>query len=84
MLTAAKPLCGRLAKLQSAALFATDDMVGSAVVLPLRGKNWDGLLGIRSDDPIRFDPDLGTEMLTYLADVTALILDAWIGSARKR
>lgn len=84
MLDSAHPLCGRLNKMQGAALFDADEFAGSAVVLPLRGKQWDGLLGIRSNDPARFDPDMGTEMLVFLAEIVALIIEPWIAAAKKR
>jgi uncharacterized protein YigA (DUF484 family) len=82
MLDAARPLCGRLNRLQNSALFDQED-VASAVVLPLHGKRWDGLLGLRSDNPQRFEPDMGTELLSYLADVAMLIIDPWVAQRRK-
>ena len=83
MLDAAKPLCGRLSKMQNAALFDVDKPVGSAVVLPLRGKRWDGLLGILSEDPKRFDPGQGTELLAHFAEVATLMIDPWVTPRKK-
>lgn len=73
-----KPLCGRLNRAQGDMLFAALEPEGSAVVLALRGKGWDGLLGIYSKDGGRFEPDMGTEIVTYLSDVVSLILDPWV------
>ncbi|MCC6201457.1 MAG: DUF484 family protein [Gammaproteobacteria bacterium] len=84
MIDAAHPLCGRLNRMQGAALFDSEEFQGSAVVLPLRGRHWDGLLGIRSNDPVRFDPDMGTEMLLFLAEIAALIIEPWIAAGKKR
>lgn len=84
MLDAAHPLCGRLNRMQGAALFDSEEFQGSAVVLPLRGKHWDGLLGIRGNDATRFDPDMGTEMLVFLAEIAALIIEPWIAAGKKR
>lgn len=84
MLDSAHPLCGRLNRMQSSALFDADELPGSAVVLPLRGKAWDGLLAIRSNDTARFDPDMGTEMLVYLAGVVVLIIEPWVVAGKKR
>jgi hypothetical protein len=83
MLDAAKPLCGRLTKMQSAALFDLDKPSGSAVVLPLRGKRWDGLLGILSHDASRFDPSQGTELLSHLAAVASLVINPWVTPRKK-
>ncbi|MCP5143873.1 MAG: DUF484 family protein [Gammaproteobacteria bacterium] len=77
MLEAAKPQCGHITRLQSEALFDREQ-VGSAVVLPLRGKHWDGVLGMRSDNAQRFEADMGTELLTYLAEVATRIIEPWV------
>lgn len=70
--------CGPLDPEQAAYLFPGADGAGSAVLLPLGGKSWDGLLVISSDDPNRFNAGMGTEFLTYLGDVVSFIVDPWV------
>jgi len=69
---------GKLVAEQSAYLFPESGNDGSAVVLPLSGRSWDGLLIISSDDGARFNDDMGTEFLSYLGDVVSLIIDPWV------
>ena len=75
-------LCGRLTEAQGRALLGRDASRGSAVVMPLVAKAWDGVLAVTSRDPERFGPTLGTEFLAYLGDVVTLILDPWVAKAR--
>ena len=70
--------CGALEPEQAAYLFPAAGRAGSAVLLPLGGKSWDGLLVISSDDPKRFNGDMGTEFLTYLGDIVSFIIDPWV------
>ncbi len=74
----ASAYCGRLTEAQQQVLLGGESFAGSAVVLPLSAKNWTGLLAILSVDVKRFDPNMGTEFLSYLADVTSLVLDPWV------
>lgn len=78
-----KPFCGRLKHSQQQALFGTDvsvgaDDYGSAAVLPLFGKHWEGLLGIGSNDPRRYHPEMGIDLLAHLGDIVSLILNPWV------
>ena len=75
--------CGELAAEQTAYLFPDAGSPGSAVLLPLGGKSWDGLLVISSDDPSRFNGDMGTEFLTYLGDVVSFIVDPWVARSKR-
>lgn len=75
-------LCGRLSEAQGQALLGGNVFRGSAVVIPLVAKSWDGVLAVTSRDPERFGPSLGTEFLAYLGDVVTLILDPWVAKAR--
>ena len=70
--------CGGLTDDQSIALFDDANFAGSAVVLPLAGKNWDGILVIAHADASRYQPGMGTDFLMYLRDVVVLIVDPWI------
>lgn len=73
-----KTVCGELNSAQREALFG--DHVGrlSAVTMPLAGLDWTGVLVIASDDVQRYQADMGTEFLTYLKDVVALVIDPWV------
>lgn len=73
--------CGPLAASQAAVLFAGDGG-GSAVIMPLRGGNWDGILVIASADPERYQAGMATDILTYLRDVVALVIEPWVKRGR--
>jgi uncharacterized protein YigA (DUF484 family) len=70
--------CGGLTESQNQCLFGDAGRGGSAVVLPLSGKAWDGLLVISSNDEARFSENMGTEFLAYLGDIVSLIVDPWV------
>ncbi len=72
------PHCGTLTESQIRSLFGRETQSGSAVVLPLSGKDWDGVLVISSHDNARFDENMGTEFLANLGDIVALIVDPWV------
>ncbi|MGR9089271.1 MAG: DUF484 family protein [Gammaproteobacteria bacterium] len=74
--------CGELAAEQAAYLFPEANSRGSAVLLPLGAKSWDGLLVVSSDDANRFNDDMGTEFLTYLGDVVSFIVDPWVARSK--
>ncbi len=72
------PKCGALTASQTQCLYGNMDRVGSAALLPLSGKGWDGMLVISSDDEARFHEKMGTEFLAYLGDVVSLVVDPWV------
>lgn len=74
-----KPLTGKLKRQQQVFLFGDEgDDIASAVMVPLRGSGWGGILAIGSRDPARFHENLGVEMLTHLGEVLSCILRPWI------
>ncbi len=74
-----RPLSGRLKHQQQVFLFGDDgDSINSAVLVPLIGFNWNGILSIGSFDAERFQPGMGVELLTNLADMLSLILKTWV------
>lgn len=79
-----EPLCGRLTQAQLQALFGVDKFDGSHVVLPLHGGGWDGLLVVSSQDPLRFESNMGTEFLAFLRDVVTLVLEPWVSRPRRQ
>lgn len=72
------PKCGAMSDAQANAVFEGGARGGSAALLPLSAKGWDGLLVISSDDEARFDENMGTEFLSYIGDIVSLIVDPWV------
>lgn len=83
VLTRRDPVCGRITQAQCQALFGVEQFNGSHVLLPLQGKTWDGLLVVSSNDPVRFESNMGTEFLAFLRDVVTLVLEPWIAKPRR-
>ncbi|MCG3145924.1 MAG: hypothetical protein HONDAALG_03684 [Gammaproteobacteria bacterium] len=80
-----KPYCGRLKHNQQEALFGIHheegaEEFGSAAVLPLFGKHWEGILVIASRDPRRYHPEMGIDLLAHLGDIVSLILNPWVAA----
>ena len=74
-----RPLPGRLKRQQQVFLFGDEgDDIGSAVMVPLQGNGWGGVLAIGSRDPGRFHEQLGVELLGNLGDVLSCILKPWV------
>ena len=74
-----KPLSGKLKRQQQVFLFSeAGDDIKSAVMLPLQGPGWGGILAIGSTDPERFHEGLGVELLRNLGEVLSLVLKPWI------
>ena len=77
-----QPLCGPLQARQRAFLFGAEaDNLASAVMAPLSGAGWSGILAIASLDAKRFQPGMGVELLANLAELLSLILKPWIKAA---
>ncbi|MBI1732517.1 MAG: DUF484 family protein [Gammaproteobacteria bacterium] len=76
-----RPLTGRLKRQQQVFLFGDGgDDIHSAVLVPLRGERWGGVLAIGSPDPTRFQEHMGVELLTNLGEMLSLILKPWIST----
>jgi len=74
-----KPLTGRLKRQQQVFLFGDEgDDIASAVMVPLQGPDWGGILAIGSTDPGRFTEGMGVELLRNLGEVLSLIVKPWI------
>lgn len=82
LLAQAKTVCGPLTAAAREALSATGESGGSAVIMPLIGKGWDGVLVIASDDAARYQSDMGTEFLMFLKEIVTLVLDPWVKRPR--
>ena len=73
------PISGRLKRQQQVFLFGDDgDEIESAVIVPLHGEEWGGVLVIGSTDPEKFQESMGVELLANLAEVLSLIIKPWI------
>jgi uncharacterized protein YigA (DUF484 family) len=74
-----RPFTGRLKRQQQVFLFGDDgDDVASAVMMPLRGPGWGGILAIGSTDAARFKEGMSVELLTNLGEVLSYILKPWV------
>ena len=74
--------CGPLDAAQAALVF-DGGFKGSAVVMPLIGRGWDGVVICASKDPTRYCADMGTELLDYLRDVAALVITPWVKRSQR-
>jgi uncharacterized protein YigA (DUF484 family) len=73
------PLSGRLKRQQQVFLFGDEgDDISSAVMVPLHGRGWGGVLAIGSFDPERFQPGMGVELLANLGEVLSFIMKPWV------
>ena len=73
------PLSGRLKRQQQVFLFGDDgDEIASAVMVPLHGSEWGGILAIGSKDANRFQEGMGVELLANLGEILSFILKPWI------
>jgi len=68
------PYCGPDAALESREWFAADRDVKSFAYLPLRTEKTFGLLALASDDPHRFQADIGTVYLLRLAELSSVAI----------
>ncbi len=73
------PISGRLKRQQQVFLFDDDgDDIASAVIVPLHGKGWGGVLSIASKDSNRFTESMGVELLANLGEILSFIVKPWI------
>lgn len=73
------PISGNLKKQQQVFLFGDDgDDIASAVLVPLHGSNWGGIMAIGSRDKDRFHENMGVELLANMSEVLSFILKPWI------
>ena len=73
------PLSGNLKRQQQVFLFDDDgDEIASAVMVPLHGPGWGGILAIGSKDENRFQEGMGVELLANLGELLSYILKPWI------
>ncbi|OGT84009.1 MAG: hypothetical protein A3G96_03105 [Gammaproteobacteria bacterium RIFCSPLOWO2_12_FULL_52_10] len=73
------PISGKLKRQQQVFLFGDGgDAIQSAVIVPLHGEDWGGVLVIGSHDPEKFQENMGVELLANLAKVLSLIIKPWV------
>jgi len=74
-----QPLSGRLKHQQQVYLFGDEgDDIASAVMVPLHGEGWGGILAIGSFDAERFQPGMGVELLANLGEVLSFVIKPWV------
>lgn len=73
------PISGRLKQQQKVFLFGDGgDEIQSAVIVPLHGPEWGGVLVIGSSDPDKFQETMGVELLANLGEVLSFIIKPWV------
>ncbi len=73
------PLSGRLKRQQQVFLFGDNgDDIASAVMVPLHGESWGGILAIGSFNADRFQEGMGVELLANMGEILSFILKPWI------
>lgn len=73
------PISGKLKRQQQVFLFGDDgDVIQSAVIVPLHGEGWGGVLVIGSTDPDKFQEGMGVELLANLAELLSFIIKPWV------
>jgi uncharacterized protein len=73
------PLSGRMKRQQQVFLFGDDgDDIASAVMVPLHGDGWGGIMAIGSSNADRFQEGMGVELLANMGEILSFILKPWI------
>jgi len=73
------PLSGLLKKQQQVFLFGDDgDELASAVMVPLHGAGWGGILAIGSKNSNRFTEGMGVELLANFGELLSFIIKPWV------
>ena len=73
------PVSGPLEARQQAFLFGEQAVdVASAVLVPLRGSHWGGVMAIGSRNPDRFQEGMGVELLANMGEALSFILKSWV------
>jgi uncharacterized protein YigA (DUF484 family) len=77
LLSSGRPLCGRLTRQRTQALFGeAASQVASIALVPLQGNDWQGLLAVGSQDEGRFHPGMGTLFLRCMGELISHALQA--------
>ncbi|MFT5133073.1 MAG: hypothetical protein ACI9SC_001542 [Gammaproteobacteria bacterium] len=73
------PISGRLKRQQQVFLFGDDgDEIASAVLVPLHGDGWGGIMAIGSFNADRFQESMGVELLANMGEILSFILKPWV------
>ena len=73
------PVSGPLEARQQDFLFGEQAVdVASAVLVPLRGSHWGGVLAIGNRNPDRFQEGMGVELLANMGEALSFILKSWV------
>lgn len=73
------PVSGPLEARQQAFLFGEQGVeIASAVLVPLRGNRWGGVMAIGSRNPDRYQKGMGVELLANMGEALSFILKSWV------
>ncbi|MDX1655975.1 MAG: DUF484 family protein [Candidatus Competibacteraceae bacterium] len=79
ILSAGSPQCGRFSQDQLNPLFADSaPRIASAVLVPVRGTDWQGLLAVGSREEGRFQPGMGTLFLRRMGELIGCALAPYL------
>ena len=75
-----RPVIGKPKPRQREFLFGAQDdaAIASAVLVPLHGVDWGGVMAIASNDPERFRKGMGVDMLTDMGEALSAVLKPWV------
>ena len=77
------PFSGLLKRQQLVFLFGDEgDELASAVMIPLHGAEWEGILAIGSKYSNRFAEGMGLELLANLGEMLSLIIKPWVAEGK--
>jgi uncharacterized protein YigA (DUF484 family) len=84
IIDAAVPVPGRPKRAHCEALLVdAASSPGSAVIMPLKTQDWDGVLMIRSRDEQRYNAAMGVDLLAHLGDIVSLVISPWVRRVRR-
>ena len=79
MITKRLPISGRLKRQQQVFLFGdAGDDIASAVLIPLHGNGWGGIMAIGSVNADRFQEGMGVELLANMGEILSFIIKPWV------
>lgn len=79
MLAKRQAQCGPIQAKQCEFLFANHaEKITSAVILPLTGAGWSGVLAVGSFNPARFQAHMSVDLLLNFTEILSCILKKWV------
>lgn len=73
------PISGHMKRQQQVFLFGdAGDDIASAVLIPLHGNGWGGIMAIGSVNADRFQEGMGVELLANMGEILSFIIKPWV------